>query len=92
MKQYFFTPEMNKRKKINRKSDWQEVRSMGGLWEVLREVLHEVFQAFPFYNSLILNDLWKTTGGLGRYLKNSQFTIDWKAKNVIAIGEIIFSR
>ena len=38
---------------------------MGGLWEVLREVLREVFQAFPFHNSLILRNLRKTKGGLG---------------------------
>ena len=48
----------------------------GGLWEVLGEVLYEVFQAFLFYNSLILSSLGKTTGGLGKKMKihNSQFS------------------
>ena len=40
------------------------------LGEVLGEVLHEVFQAFPFHNSLILSSLVKTTGGLGKKMKN----------------------
>ena len=38
---------------------------MGGLWEVLREVLGEVFHSFRFYKSLILKNLWIMTGGLG---------------------------
>ena len=52
-----------------------------GLWEVLREVLREVFQVFPFHNSIILNDLWKTTGGLGKKIENWRLKReyeDWK--------------
>ena len=47
----------------------------GGLWEVLREVLGEVFQAFPFYNSLILRSLRKSTGGLGKKIENWRLKI-----------------
>ena len=73
MKQYSNTLEMNERKKNQPKNRLARGEVLGEvLREVLREVLHEVFQAFLFYNSLILNDLWKATGGLGRYLKNSQ--------------------
>lgn len=42
-----------------------------------REVLHEVFQTYPFYNSLILMGLWKTTGGLGKNKKKANFE-EWK--------------
>ena len=48
----------------------------GGLWEVLREV----FQAYPFYNSLILRSLGKTTGGLGEKQEKGIFE-DWKTTN-----------
>ena len=59
----------------------QDGRSMGGLWEVLGEVFH----AFPFHNSLILRDLWKTTGGLGDNKRKSKFE-DWKIINPCVIS------
>ena len=59
------------------KKNKPKIRSARGevLGEVLREVLHEVFQAFLFYNSLILMDLWKTTGGLGENMKKATLII-----------------
>ena len=62
MKLYSDTLEMSEQKKNKLK-----IRSTRR--EVLREVLHEVFQTYPFYNSLILMGLWKTTGGLGKIRK-----------------------
>ena len=54
---------------------------MGGLWEVL----WEVFQAFSFYNSLILRSLWKTTGGLGEKKEKGLFE-DWKTTKTCVIS------
>ena len=61
--------EKQSKNRLSRREVLREVygRSMGGLWEVLREV----FLTFQFYKSLILSCLRKMTGGLGRKKKNA---------------------
>ena len=61
----------------------------GGLWEVLREVLGEVFQAFPFYNSLILRSLRKSTGGLGKKIENWRLKIENSQSTFIVLPKSI---